>query len=103
MEQTLLKVKNLEKYIKKHGDDTIISQTISKMVAYKVQRYESQISRLNKNLGKFEKTYKKDSSKFFEEYNEGNLGDEIDFVEWSSLYQMRNSIIEKKKELESMI
>ena len=103
MEQALSKVKNLEKYIKKHGEDAMISQTISKMLAYKVQRYEKKIERLNKELRKFEKTYKKDSTKFFEEFNEGSLGDEMNFVEWSSIYQMRSFTVEKKKELESMM
>lgn len=103
MEQTLIKVKNLEKFIKKHGEDALISQTISKIMAYKVQRYEGEIERLSKELKKFERTYKKGSAVFFEEFKAGMLGDEMDFVEWSSLFQMLNRLLEKKKELESMI
>ena len=102
MEQTLLKVKNLEKYIKKHGDDALISQTISKMLDYKIQRYERELKKLTKELKRFEHTYKKESVIFFEEFKEGRLGDEMDFIEWSSLYQMRNKLLEKKIELESM-
>jgi hypothetical protein len=103
MEQTLLKVKNLEKFIKKHGEDAMISQTISKMVAYKVQKYEGEIVRLNMELKKFEQTYKKDSTGFYEEFKAGKIGDEMDFVEWSSLYQIRNRLLEKKKELVGMM
>ena len=103
MEQTLLKVKNLEKFIEKHGEDAFISQTISKMLDYKVQRYDSEIKRLNKELRKYEKTYKKESSIFYEEFEEGRLGDEMDFVEWSSLYKIRNRLLEKKEELQGMI
>jgi len=103
MEQTLLKVKNLEKFIEKHGEDAFISQTISKMLDYKVQRYDSEIKRLNKELRKYEKTYKKESSIFYEEFEEGRLGDEMDFVEWSSLYKIRNRLLEKKEELRGMM
>lgn len=103
MEQTLTKVKNLEKFVKKHGEDPLISQTISKIMAYKVQKYEKEIDKLNKELKQFEQIYKKGSVVFFREFNAGMLGDEMDFVEWSSLYQMLNRILEKKKELESMI
>ena len=103
MEQTLSKVKNLEKFVKKHGEDPLISQTISKIMAYKIQRYERKIKRLSKEMKKFERTYKKGSAVFFEEFNAGILGDEMDFIEWSSLYQMVSRILEKKKELESMI
>ncbi|MBE9575054.1 MAG: hypothetical protein IMF20_08015 [Proteobacteria bacterium] len=56
MEQTLSKVKNLEKFIQKHGEDAFISQTISKMLAYRVQEYKEEIKRLDKALRKFEWT-----------------------------------------------
>lgn len=103
MEQTtLLKVKNLETYIKKHGDDPFISQTISKMLVYKVKKCDEEIKKLNNALKKFEKTYKKESSLFFEEFKAGNLGDDMELVEWYSLCQMRNRLIEKKIELEGM-
>lgn len=102
MAHTLLKVKNLEKFIKKHGEDTFISQTISKMLTYKIQKYEEEIVRLNRELKRFERTYKKESSVFFKEFKAGKMGDDMDFIEWSSLYQMCNRLLEKKGELEGM-
>ena len=102
MAQTLLKVKNLERFIKKHGEDPFISQTISKMLTYKIQKYKEHIGRLNRELKRFEQTYKKESSIFFKEFKAGKLDDNMDFIEWSSLYQMRNRLLEKKVELESM-
>lgn len=98
----LVKSQNLEKFIKKHGEDPFISQTISKMLTYKIQKYEEEIDRLNRELKRFERTYKKESSAFFKEFNEGKLGDNMDFIEWSSLYQMRNRLREKKDELEGI-
>lgn len=100
MQQTLSKVKNLEKFIQKYGEDTLLSQTISKMLDYKIHKYNEEIKRLDKELKKFERIYKKESPVFFKEFKEGRLGDEMDFVEWSSLYQMRNHLLEKKAELE---
>ncbi len=100
MEQTLTKVKNLEKFIQKHGEDSLISQTISKMLDYKIQQYAKEIKRLDKDLRKFERTYNKKSAVFFKEFEEGRTGDKIDFIEWASLYQMRNRLLEKKAELE---
>ncbi|MBE7444828.1 MAG: hypothetical protein HS132_06120 [Planctomycetia bacterium] len=100
MKQTLLKVKNLEKFIEKHGDDSFISQSISKMLAYKIKNYEAEIKRLDKELKTFERTYGMKSSVFFKKFSEGRLGDNMDFIEWSSLYQMYNGLLEKKVELE---
>jgi len=103
MEQTLSKVKNLEKFIEKHGEDSFISKTISKMISYKIQKYEEEIKTLNKELKKFEQIHKKETSVFFREFNEGLLGDEMDFVEWSSLYRMHNRLLERKNTLEGKI
>src|SRR3989338_8645363 len=100
MQQTLSKVKHLEKFIQKYGEDVVISQTITKMLEYKIKEYDEEINRLNKELKKFERKYKKESSVFFDEFNKGRLGDDMDFIEWSSLYQMRSRLIEKKAELE---
>ena len=100
MQQTLAKVRNLEKFIQKYGEDVVISQTINKMLEYKIREYDEEINRFNKVLKKFERKYKKESSVFFDEFNKGRLGDDMDFIEWSSLYQMRSRLIEKKAELE---
>ena len=96
MQQTLTKVKHLEKFIQKYGEDVVISQTINKMLEYKIREYDEEINRLNKELKKFERKYKKESSVFFDEFNKGRLGDDMDFIEWASLYQMRSRLIEKK-------
>jgi uncharacterized protein with HEPN domain len=101
MQQTLSKVKTLEKFIRKHGEDAFISQTIAKLLEYKLQEYDEKVKRLSKDLKKFERIYKKDSSVFFKEFKEGRLGDNMDFIEWSSLYQMRNRLLQEKTELES--
>lgn len=102
MNQTLFKVKNLEKFIQKHGDDSFMSQTISKMITFKIQQYGKAIKGLEKDVKKFERTYKKISSTFIKEFKSGKLGDDMDFVEWSSLYQMRNRLLKKKEELEGI-
>jgi len=101
MEQALPMVKNLERFIKKHGDDAFISRTISKLVDYKIQKYMKEVKGLEKELKKFEHAYHKDSSVFFKEFNEGVLGDDIDFIEWYSLCKMRDNILKMKSELES--
>jgi len=46
MQQTLSKVKTLEKFIQKHGESAFISQTISKMLDYQIHKYDEKIRRL---------------------------------------------------------
>ena len=70
------------------------------MLDYKIQKYKEEINKLDKELKKFERHYGKKSSVFFAEFQEGKSGDDMDFIEWSSLYQMRNRLLDKKNELE---
>jgi hypothetical protein len=100
MHQTILKVKSLEKFIHSHGEDAFISQTISKLVAYKIQTYINEIKKLDKELKRFERHYKMESSVFLIKFQEGKIGDSMDFIEWASLYQMRNALISKKTDLD---
>ncbi len=85
MKRTLLRVKNLEKFIEKHGEDPFISQSISKMLDYKIANYEAEIRRLDKEVKMFERTYGMKSSDFFKKFNKGKLGDTMDFIEWSDV------------------
>ncbi len=102
MNKTLAKVKGLEQFLRKHGDDVLIFQTLSKMVDYRVRQYEKEIRKLDEELRRFEHSHQKESAHFFREFSEGLLADEMDFVEWASLYQMRQHLLEKKAELESL-
>jgi hypothetical protein len=102
MSKTLARVKNLDHFIQKHGEDALIAETITKMLEYKIQQYQKEITRLNREIVKFERAHGMDSADFYKKYLEGHLGDDLDFVEWSSLYQMRQRLLDKKVELESI-
>jgi len=39
------------------------------------------------------------SSVFFKKFTEGKIGDDMDFIEWSSIYQMYQRLLEKKDAL----
>lgn len=101
MNKTLSNVKNLEKFIEKHGDDLFISRTLAKILDYKIKNYETKIKELTKELKTFERTYKMKSSVFFKKFNEGKIGDNLDFIEWSSIYRMYMHLVEKKNLLKA--
>ncbi len=96
MQAILSKVKNLEKFIQKYGEDTIISGTIVKMVEYRLQKYHEQIKKLDRDLKKFEQTYKKKSSIFFKEFKKGCLGDDMDFIPIKNISAINAVYIKRK-------
>ena len=104
MAQTMskVKIKKQEKFIREFGDDELITSSISKMMDYKLVKYEEEIKKLDKELRQFERAYKKESSAFIKDFAAGRQGDEMDFVEWASLYRMRQRLAERKAKLEGM-
>jgi len=101
MSKTLTKVKNLDQFVRKHGEDALIAGTITKMLEYKIQQYQKEINRLKREMANFERAYGMSSSDFYQKYIAGDLGDDLDFVEWSSFYQMRQRLLDKRTELEN--
>jgi len=86
MQATMTKIKTLENFLNKHGDDAYIANTLAKMLDYKIQQYDQEAAALQEDLRVFEKKYAMTSSEFFVKFQNGSLGDEMDFIEWAALY-----------------
>jgi len=99
---TLKQLKKLEKYVQTYGDDQLITSSLSKIIDYKIQKYEQVLKELRSDLISLEKKYDKKSDDFYRSFKKGELGDAMDFVEWGSLYDMYQRILNKKKMLESV-
>lgn len=102
MTPVLEKMKNLEKFIEKYGEDELFTRSIVKMLHYRTEQYGEQIKRIDNELNNFERKYQRNSSTFYKDFNEGILGDDMNFIEWASLFQMRSRIVEKKAALEGI-
>ena len=100
MVQALVQVQKLEKYLRDCGEDKIISMTLSKLFNYKIQEYENHIKELTLAMKEYEQKYKMNSMDFYQAFTVGRLGDAMDFVDWSSMYQMLNRIMKRKHLLE---
>jgi hypothetical protein len=69
------------------------------MLENKIHRDDQDIAELQEDLQRFEKKHAMSSADFFAKFQKGSLGDETDFIEWASLYQMRQNLLAKKEEL----
>jgi hypothetical protein len=64
-------------------------------MASKNQILEQQAAELESDLQQYETQYEMPSAEFYQRFRAGELGDDIDFVEWSSFYQMSCSVRER--------
>lgn len=99
---TLTQLKKLEKYVQTYGDDQLITSSLSKIMDYKIQQYKKLLNELKGDLMRLEKKYHQKSDDFYRAFKKGELGDDMDFVEWGSLYDMYQRILNKKKMLETV-
>ena len=100
---TLEKVKKLEKYLTVNNSvvDPIIETTIDKLLTREFNRLVELKFRLTNDLAKFEKHYDMNSEDFYQRYEKGELGDEMDFVEWAATIEMLNNLKQRLALLEA--
>ena len=91
---TLEKVKRLENYLAINDSevDPVVESTIDKLLSRESHRLFDLKIRLADQLQEFEQRYSLKSTEFRRRYEAGELGDEMDFVEWSATVEMLNNI-----------
>jgi hypothetical protein len=58
-------------------------------------QYRLRLKRYERDLREFEQRYEMNLENFYQRFEAGELGDEIDFFEWSGLYELRQDILNK--------
>ncbi|MBN1890169.1 MAG: hypothetical protein JW850_19390 [Thermoflexales bacterium] len=92
---TLDKIRLFERYlelIQGHIDpavDVVLSKLLERKRGELIQRRDEMFTRLEA----FEKQYNMVSSEFFDKFERGELGDALDFLEWSATWQMYTSVL----------
>jgi len=90
MVTTLEKVRRLEQYIAVDSSavDNVLEMTVDKLLAREVERMRDLKARLMDQLAEFEERYALESADFHTRYEDGEMGDTMDFVEWSATVEM---------------
>jgi hypothetical protein len=90
METTINQIQKLEKYLitTRKNVDKVFSNSISKIYNRELKKSREMINSLELQLKIFEKKYNLKTKTFIKKYESGDLGDDIDFVEWSATHDM---------------
>ncbi len=103
MSDVLSKVKTLEDLIKLGREDEVISKTIDKLTLYKLDMLKKDLKDIENKIFIFEKKYKVDSCQFLQRFEQGEMGDDMDYLEWSSLLDMKDRITQRLKTFEGAL
>jgi hypothetical protein len=77
----------------------IIDQAVGKLVELEIERSRSELQRLEARLLAYEQQYDMTSDEFYRRFRSGELGDDMDFVEWSVFWDMRQATQRRLDEL----
>ena len=91
MSAVLGKLKQLEEYVTLTGGvshDPVLELALGKLVSRETIQLERQKARLQAQLEAFERQYTMATDVFYTRFERGELGDEMNLIEWAATYEM---------------
>ncbi|MEN8217329.1 MAG: hypothetical protein ABFS56_13360 [Pseudomonadota bacterium] len=91
---TLEKVQCLQQYViaSRLTVDPVLDMSLNKLLVRELTRTQKLKKRLLNQLATFEDSYSLSSSEFYKRYEKGEMGDEMDFVEWAATVEMLTNV-----------
>lgn len=89
---TVERLKRLTELARSGQVSEVAERTIEKLFALEREDSLQHLKELEQDLAVFEQQYGMDSSTFYARYSSGELGDQMDFIEWASLVQMAENL-----------
>lgn len=86
-----------------YGDDASLDPVLEKLLETTLSDYRLRQKRYEQSLVAFEQRYEMESDAFYRRFEMGELGDEMDFFEWSGLYELYQSLSAKIHQLEQAV
>lgn len=78
----------------------LIDRSLAKIIELECANTLKQAAELQTKLQEYETEYQMSSDTFYQKFNQGILGDAIDYFEWSILYDLWQSLQERLQVLE---
>ena len=70
-----------------------MEMAIDKLLKREAKRMGDMHLRINDQIAAFEAKYKMSSEEFRSRYDQGSIGDDMDFIEWAATLDMREKIV----------
>jgi hypothetical protein len=94
-EKTLNKLQRLENLYRRGYRSHVVDQSLDKIIVLERVAAQRELTSLQERLQTFEVQYQMPSDDFYQRFRAGELGDAMDFVEWSIFYEMREATRER--------
>jgi len=85
------------KYVQLFGSKELL---FDKFIDYHINRIKREIVRMQNELEKYEKKYNLKTSDFYKQFEQGEFGDENDFMIWAGIYELQ---LDSKNKLATLL
>ena len=91
-ENTAHRLEQLAELYRQGSVGDTVTKTLNKLFRYEAENCNAQIRELENDLSVFEKQYGMPSDLFYQQFQKGEVGDDMDFIEWASVIQMHQRL-----------
>jgi hypothetical protein len=91
-EKTPSRLQYLETLYRHGYRSDVVDRSVDKIIALERAAAQRDLADLQQRLQAFEQQYEMSSQSFYQRFRAGELGDEVDFVEWSAFYEMHEAV-----------
>ena len=70
----------------------LLDHTLEKLLRHEAEECQAQLSQLQADIAEFEQKYHLSSTEFYQQFQDGQTSDDMDYVEWASLIQMADNL-----------
>ena len=78
----------------------LMERTLEKLLRHEADACQVQLRQLQADLREFEQKYQRSSAEFYQQFQAGQIGDAMDYVEWASLIQMADNLTKRLRLLD---
>jgi len=96
---TIARLETLLSLYSKGFQSPVVDQTIEKLVHLEADRIQAELNRLSARLHAYEAQYEIESDLFYLRFMSGEMGDDMDFVEWSIFWELYQAELPRLSEL----
>lgn len=68
--------------------DALLGENLNSALQYLHKQYVERVQRYRNDLQQFEQRFGMTSAGFYQQFQQGQLGDAMDFFEWAGLYEL---------------
>lgn len=98
---TAERLQALAELYRRGQESDLMDRALEKLLRHEAEQSQAQLSQLEADLAEFERRYDLSSDEFYQRFQAGHMGDDMDFVEWASLVQMSTNLKQRLELLQA--